>query len=378
MICSSHDLKNDFHGSSLHFQFILDGLPKHIHSEIIAEQLGTDRVATRFNLFEKMFSNSLAFAFKSYAKLSKNPKRRSIQSSDVVLLLGGHTLLLAGLFSPSQKKVYIPLDCWSGRWDVLARSSKNPLRKTLCWSYARFAALVERTNIRHTDIIGVVSKEERERYIALYPEVADRTVVLPVRTFSQPAAASSKRAAVDSAEGFHAVIWMNAAVDYGRASVSQALQFLREYTAATPREMSVLLLSRVPTEMLAEKVDLTGVTNVEYAEDIGKILSQTDVLILPDVSGSGIKNRAIQGMLSGTGLLVTSVALEGLGLDDEAAVAEIYSDSAGFARGLDAILKQEDADKRQAALQHAEVLMGSSTVDEFWRDVIVRMSQRGK
>jgi glycosyltransferase involved in cell wall biosynthesis len=87
-------------------------------------------------------------------------------------------------------------------------------------------------------------------------------------------------------------------------------------TALTRPEVSgcdVTVLGRAPESSFRSQLPpQVKVTFIEWAPDPAVILRESDVVILPDPVGTGLKNRAIQAMAAGKLLIAMPAGLEGI------------------------------------------------------------------
>ena len=91
------------------------------------------------------------------------------------------------------------------------------------------------------------------------------------------------------------------------------------------------ILGRVARDdMIEETLRGKNFELISWVDDYQSALSACDILILPDSVGTGLKNRAIQGLWSGAAVLGTGVAFEGIPVvkDTHAAIAVDANDFA--------------------------------------------------
>lgn len=96
-------------------------------------------------------------------------------------------------------------------------------------------------------------------------------------------------------------------------------------------------------------LDLPGVVIAGSAETPEKVYHQYQVMVVPLLSGSGMRIKLVEGMAYGKGIVSTRVGAEGIGVEHR--VHCMLADSADdFAASVIELLQQ---DKRRAALQAA-------------------------
>lgn len=316
---SSYDLTDRRDGASQHLAevFVVQGPALSAEMVAMKHQDGWPRTS---------LGHALWIATRQIARW---PWRRRDQRRG--LLLGMHSLLLAPFFAPG---LYVPLDCWSAREAGLATRSSG-FRGLLRRTYALAVSACEHLLLHKASRILVVSQPEKDAYVARFPSLADRVMILPLRVPKVGIPATPPPPGPDCA----VLVWMDARVGYGLESVLTCLSTLEAWP-----ELQVTILSRM---------DDLGVSlgrnrrNLAFAEDLDDLLRQQALIILPDSFGSGIKNRALEVAIRGIPMLATPFALEGLGWSPAEHFAGVYSNEAEFRFALEAFLERGGAERAE-------------------------------
>jgi hypothetical protein len=293
-VFSSYDLTDKQHGASLHITAIMSDIQQAASiSNIIMRRLQAKSKIERA-------INSSSFGFSLYYMLKKMSQRRRSQKA---VLLGMHTLLLAKFFD---FPIYVPLDCWSERERNLTEMASGLLRSGRK-IYAQIVSYLEAFLINSCSAIGVVSQEEATKYRVLYPNLMCPILVIPERTFISEKGMKWKQVSLQ--KDAPVAIWMDARTAYGRESVTNCLDHLARLTSEDPQlAFDVTVISR--TSNFSFKPEHRAV-NLSFLEELGSFLAAQSIVILPDLFGSGIKNRALEAATIGLPILATATALEG-------------------------------------------------------------------
>lgn len=317
---ASYDLADTRDGASQHLADIFAVLGPALSAELLAmKRVGRGRTS---------LGHALRTALSRMGTWPWRSPRRG-------LLLGMHALFLAPFFAPG---IYVPLDCWSARETALAARSRG-LHGVLRRVYAKGIGLTERLLLRCTARILVVSREEQRAYCRLYPHLAARVMVLPLRLPPIATRANPVPPAADCA----VTIWMDGRVGYGRDSIINCL----DYLAAWP-DLSVTILSRCETLDLPPRPNMR---NLVFVDDLDAFLQRQALIILPDSFGSGIKNRALEAATRGIPLLATAAALEGLDWTPAQRFVLSYHDAGTFRDAMERFLCHGSTARAQALLE---------------------------
>ena len=86
---------------------------------------------------------------------------------------------------------------------------------------------------------------------------------------------------------------------------------------ATPRPFTILILCRVcPSDDVRRTWAASSATFVAWVPDFVDAIGQSDVVVLPDLAGSGVKVRALHALAAGRAVIGTEVAFEGIDVAD--------------------------------------------------------------
>lgn len=338
VVFSTYDLSDATDGASLHLANILQDVALEVS---VMDPLMKQR-GIQFGFAGLVNRTSFGFACVEALRAMVLRKR-----SAAGLLLGMHALLLAPFFD---LVIYVPMDCWSARERALAANGYGA-RGVLRAAYARLVALCETVLIHRCSIIAVISPAEAEKLQHLYPSLDARIMILPLRNFYVSGTAQDRPRPIET--GAPVTIWMDARPDYGRQSILACLDYLARLAREEPAlQFQVTVLSRNPDLVL--KPDHKA-RNIPFTEDIESFLRQQSLVILPDLQGSGVKNRALQAASLGVPILATPVALEGLDWAPFDRHALVYDGYPSFRAALNDAVAGEASLRAGRLFKHLEV-----------------------
>lgn len=294
----------------------------------------------------------------------KFPTRSSI------ILLGYHWAFWLPFLRSGRTIVFVPFDCWSARELRVAADETSFIRKYGRRIFGLVIRMFEHSSARYVDLFGFVSREEIDKYIqglnsALRARVLSRAAILPMVEYSE----LKMNREILAGEISRVLIWMDGRVGYGVKSIAAASRALERWMLRDKQKnITVTLLTRrSDAEMRDILSSASKWNNIEFFEgDLPSFLGTFDIIILPDLNGSGLKNRAVQSIGSGASVVATSIAAEGLSGELKAAIHvigthdelgesldRIFADIEGArkmacaARGLLALESQETGERAE-------------------------------
>jgi len=205
-----------------------------------------------------------------------------------------------------EKPVFLDsIDFWSMRQKRFAESADNMGEKIFFTLKKYFSIFLEKLCVQNDVHMIFYSKAESEAFQSIYPN-ADCSYI-----------------------GLSRDIPQNTYKEHCDSNVLKCLIYAN--TAAEHLERSVdILLSQLEGEAILRTVKLELLSKKKYApkgnilleqhswvDDIDFFLSSFDVIILPDLNGSGLKNRVLDCLAVGSPLLATPVASEGLDIPEQ-------------------------------------------------------------
>lgn len=156
---------------------------------------------------------------------------------------------------------------------------------------------------------NVVSESDR-RYLSHRlgnPNVSAISVVVPQEIVN------AVLTPIGSNEVMHAVVYADLRFQHMREAFLAMMGGFSRLSGEAVSRIRISVLGRVgPDDELADACRRLDVTFVPFVDDYVGFLAACDIIILPDSVGTGIKNRAIQGMALGRAVLGTAVAFEGI------------------------------------------------------------------
>ena len=145
--------------------------------------------------------------------------------------------------------------------------------------------------------------------------------------------------------------------------------------SASGQEIAIDALCRViPDQVTSDKAAKVGVSLTPWVDDYRSHLSSADVIVIPDLTGTGLKNRAIQALALERTVVGTAVAFEGIPISD-GINAIVYNGGAELA---DVLLSLCHEDERRAsigrsgrlfALQHFSRASGLARWTEIYKSI---------
>jgi glycosyltransferase involved in cell wall biosynthesis len=226
------------------------------------------------------------------------------------------------------------VDAWSLRQSRLAVHARGAMRIFLR-AYGWLSLSAERRFYPLAAAVHVVSDEDAAYLRQACPGAKIETI--PVGLMSLPIARS-----VDmkhDSDILRLVFWGDLRVPYLREGL---LWLLREVVPRLPDairasiELVVLGRSEPDHETLQASAG-TVVRFMQWVDDIDAELRDARVVLLPDASGSGMKNRTLQAMACGAPVLGSRFALEGIAARD-GVHCFVRNEPEAFASALEALL----------------------------------------
>ena len=235
------------------------------------------------------------------------------------------------------------VDAWSLRQSRLAQRATG-LGRLFLEAYSALSKLTERRYYKLAAAVHVVSEEDAHYLRAVCPDA--NVQVVPVGLLSIPASKPLQAASQQP----RLVFWGDINVAYLRDGLmwllTEVLPLLPEPFRNTLK-LDVLGRREPDASLLAAAGP--HVTFMQWVDDVDSVLRSGCVVVLPDASGSGMKNRALHAMACGVPVVGTHFAFEGIAAQND--VACMVRDNAyGFAVALGQLLTDEG---KAQAIGHA-------------------------
>lgn len=177
----------------------------------------------------------------------------------------------------------------------------------------RFALdwFIESTVLRNRPIV-VVSRIEAAKV-----SFTSSIEVVPPSGMREPSASATDAVRTNELD---VVLYADLRVAHLRQSVLDSLRALSRGSQQIPRRLVVLGRRALPSKILrlAEQSFAGGVLNLKYVADLRQTLASAGLVWLPDLVGSGVKNRTLDALRYANRLIATDVAIEGIEFDETA------------------------------------------------------------
>jgi glycosyltransferase involved in cell wall biosynthesis len=199
------------------------------------------------------------------------------------------------------------LDAWSLRQRRFARKSKG-VRKWMLKLYSLFSLYIERKIYQQADALHVVSGVDA----SYYKKVLKRSNVLtiPVAVISEAIPCENNMSLLN--EGRTVLFWG----DIGYAYIKEGLVwFLKEIWPNIRHSydgMKLVILGRREPDRALKELAGNNTDFLVWCENLNALLTQTNLIVLPDISGTGLKNRTIQALYSGRPVVGSLYAFSGI------------------------------------------------------------------
>lgn len=186
----------------------------------------------------------------------------------------------------SHKIVWSPVDSYSLRYKRLTEYYRN--RSRLRFIYSRFAlktaALLERIGVKNASKVHVVGYEDARHLELLHG--ARNVIAIPI--FRQGRRVLAK----PEIGGKRILVWADYRIDYLRESALECLNSLIPLKGG----WEITLLGKGSADLLRSSDNFKFVIGKEWVRDIDEELMSASLIVIPDILGSGIKNRTVHAM----------------------------------------------------------------------------------
>ncbi|WP_157837080.1 glycosyltransferase family 4 protein [Geminisphaera colitermitum] len=194
------------------------------------------------------------------------------------------------------------LDAWSLRQRRLSRKSRG-MRKFFLYVYAMFSLWVEKKFYKKATCVHLVSPVDA-RYYRRVLGISNIAVI--------PVSVQDERRREHSAAGNYVVFWGDIRVRYIRAGLDLLLNDVWPSISECMPNVSLIALTRMIPDMGMTGDGQRNVRFLEWCDDIDTLLSNARIILLPDMAGTGLKNRTIRALASGRPVIGSRFALEGI------------------------------------------------------------------
>jgi glycosyltransferase involved in cell wall biosynthesis len=223
---------------------------------------------------------------------------------DVVHVAGGFLAALARRLGPDRRAVLSPLDAMHLNTDAHALGTAG-LRR---WLWRREAVRVRGFEAREYAgfrRVVVVSREDAAALTALNPIL--RPVVI---RNGVDAVAFAPRLSIERDRDRVVFAGVMDAAPNVTAAEFLAREVMPHLRAAVP-SARLVIVGRRPTPAVRRLSRLPGIDVIGEVDDMPAWLAASSVCVCPMVSGTGIKNKLLEGMACGVPIVATPLALRG-------------------------------------------------------------------
>lgn len=190
-------------------------------------------------------------------------------------------------------------------WKRIAEKESNPLKKWYLKLQSERLAAFERKAWQQCDVVMAISKDDEAAILKDVPEA--KTIVVPAGMHIERKAANTNFNPLDLCF-IGAMDWMPN-IQGMEWFVEEVMPTLRK---TFPEIQVTVAGKKTPGSfMLLQSENLHPVGEVPDAKEF---MLQHGLMIVPIISGSGIRIKILEGMALGKAILATTIAAEGLGL----------------------------------------------------------------
>jgi glycosyltransferase involved in cell wall biosynthesis len=225
-------------------------------------------------------------------------------SYDAVHLEGIGLAPLLPTLSGVAPVVMSTVDAWSLRQARLAQQGRG-LKKWALRAYSFVTKWAERRYFPHANAVHVVSSDDAA-YLVQTQRLGN-VVTIPVGLLHIPPSAEPQLSTAPL------VFWGDIGVGYLRSGLVWLMTEVVPLLAS--RHQVVVIGRRAPDEQLV-KLCGPGARFLTWVDDVESVLRQASVVVLPDQSGSGMKNRTLSAMACGVPVVGSHFAFEGFDVLD--------------------------------------------------------------
>lgn len=294
--------------------------------------------------------------------------------------LEGITACVAADKMLSAKAVHSFVDPGSRRNVRLAYNTQSIAAKLRLWAAAAAHFAIESSLRANGRMWHVVSASDRRylRQVHRHSNVYSIPVMLP-RDFDEVPINNSVMTDVaqNAPRRLQVLFFCDLRQEYMRLALSSFLGSVAQVSTFEPKP-TYRVLGRVAKDPLIESA-FQGLEYelVPWVEDYRVTLTECDLLVLPDSVGTGLKNRAIQGLWAGVAVLGSPVAFEGIPVVPEVH-ASVASTVEEFRERYSRLLEDASLRRRLGANGHqfAVANFSESSVVDAWLTLYEKVGDR--
>ncbi|MBC8143219.1 MAG: glycosyltransferase [Armatimonadetes bacterium] len=188
--------------------------------------------------------------------------------------------------------------------------SANPLMRWYAGIEWRKLRRFELATMRRADVSLTVSDEDRDAFVALAPDLADKIVTYPIGVDTDYFAVAERAPDASDLLSIGTMYWMPN-VDAATWFVSDILPLVRH---AKPDARFVIVGAKPTPEIVALGQRDAGVVVTGTVPDVRPFAATCGVFIVPLRSGSGMRVKILNALSMGLPVVSTTVGAEGIGV----------------------------------------------------------------
>ena len=222
-----------------------------------------------------------------------------------VLYVAGFRIAGLGRYFPGLPRVVAPLDAAHLSFDAAAAVAEGGSRLAIS-SVARWVRRFEAAAYAHFDRVLVLSQRDRDALLAIAPAL--RIEVIPHEVDAAAFAPSRDRARDDRRIIFGGVQSAAANVTAAEFLAQRIMPLVLEAV----NDAHLAIVGRTPSPRVLDLRHVDGVRVVGEVSDMGAWLATSRACVAPMLTGSGVKNKLLEGMAAGLPCVATPRALGGV------------------------------------------------------------------
>lgn len=287
-------------------------------------------------LYKKNHSKINIISFRKYSgnyisqALKNTLTRIEFPAADIVHF-EGFAVISCGSSCKSPKILSL-IDPWAIRQSRKAAAESNITKKIIFRAGAIASKILEKIYLNKYSYVHVVSPTDA----AALEKSHDLKNVVHIPVSFDQQNMSPKKTDYSTNKRLKVVFWGDLHVEYLLESLRWYLLHVHQ-VITSHIDIDFYILGRTSKAYIFEKIPaLLNSSNthiIEWTEDLNSFLTSMDIAVLPDLSGTGLKNRTLHAMALGIPTLGSTFAFEGICIEGPASKA-ICSTSQDYIRSL--------------------------------------------
>lgn len=202
-------------------------------------------------------------------------------------------------------------DAWTLLYERIANSSSG-IKKALVSIKRKIVSRIERKIVRRAKTLLVISDVDRDYLSRRYRRDQNSIMVIP----NGVCAMAEMESSAESGKDEKVCIVFTGAMDY--FPNIQAAEYLIEQVVPRLRERGLsyrlFIVGRRPPSSLQNRQD-SSVIVTGTVPNVASYLRMADIVLAPLLSGAGLKNKVLEGLISEKPLIGSPIAFEGIPLE---------------------------------------------------------------